>query len=534
MFPIARTHTLLALALVAACSPEAGAPSRVLARASSAQQTPAEQAGWRSQVLYLVVTDRFRNGDTSNDDAGAPNCHDPGDPQRFHGGDFAGLRAGLDYVRDLGASAVWVTPAYRQIGRLGNGHCGYHGYWADYVAPYDDAIEPKLGAAADLVGLAGDLHARSMRLVLDMVVNHTGDTARLPGQNPGWFHDPHGCQSLGDPEVYCPLDGHPDFAQEQPKVAAYLSDVAARWTRAYGLDGIRMDTAKHVPAAYFHDSFFPAVRGVEPALFSVAEIFDEGSAQSFVPYLDAGFDAAFHYPLYRALVDGIAHGGSIDTVASAVSGAVARVGNQRALDLVLFVDNHDVPRFVNEPGWGVPESEIRARYLLALDLIFTLPGIPQLYYGDEIGMYGAGDPDNRRDLPAWATDASARAQPHPGQAVAGSAAIFDRVRKLAALRTTTPALADGGYRELWRQNGAQHPNVFAFARGSGADARLVVASNGTQHTGMLRIPVPADVVAANTTLDDELGDGAPSAVTLDGGILTVDLPPHAAAVYRPR
>ena len=95
-----------------------------------------------------------------------------------------------------------------------------------------------------------------------------------------------------------------------------------------------------------------------------------------------------------------------------------------------------MPRFANVPGYGVPETEIRARLLLALDLLFTLPGIPQLYYGDELGMYGGGDPDNRRDLPAWAMDPAQRAEPHPGTAVAGSAQIYERVQKLSSLRRT--------------------------------------------------------------------------------------------------
>ena len=178
----------------------------------------------------------------------------------------------------------------------------------------------------------------------------------------------------------------------------------------------------------------------------------------------------------------------------------------------------------------MPEDEIRRRLLLALDLIFTLPGIPQLYYGDELGMYGGGDPDNRRDLPAWASDPTARAQPHPGVAVAGSAIVYARVQKLSSLRRSVPALADGEYRELWRQNGAANPNVLAFSRGSGADLRIVVISNGARNTGTMSIPVHG--IADGTTLVDELGDGAPAAVTITGGKLVVDLPARSAAIYR--
>ncbi len=497
-------------------------------------ETAAEAAGWRAQVIYLVMPDRFRNGDTTNDALGSPGCFNPSDPHVFHGGDLEGVRQNLGYIKGLGATAIWTTPLYRQIPRLPNGQCGYHGYWADYVDPDDGAIEPKLGTASDLVALVGDVHAAGMRFILDMVVNHSGNTARLPTQQPSWFHDPRTCASLGDPMIDCPLDSHPDFAQENPVVAAYESALAARWTSTYGIDGIRMDTAKYVPPSYFQASFFPAVRGVNANLFAVAEIFDTGPTTPFLPYLDAGFDSAFHFELYSALVSGIARGGSVDAVASAVADGIATLGMDRALDLVLLMDNHDVPRFANEPGYGVPEDDIRRREMLALDLLFTLPGIPQLYAGDEVGLYGGPDPDNRRDLPAWATDPTARGAAHPGEAVAGSDQIFARVAKLAALRTTTPALIDGAYTELWRQNGAHNPNVFAFARGTGAGARVIVVNNGSAPSGTMHIPVPGSVFASGATLVDDLGDGAPGTLALGGGTLVVNLPPRGAAIYRAR
>ena len=130
------------------------------------------------------------------------------------------------------------------------------------------------------------------------------------------------------------------------------------------------------------------------------------------PYVDAGFDSAFHFVLRRALVDGIAHGGSVDRVASAVADGIARLGMDRALDLVLMMDNHDVPRFASEAGWGVPEDLIRSRQLLALDLLFTLPGIPQLYYGDELGLYGGGDPDDQAVKHGYESDARRRSCTH--------------------------------------------------------------------------------------------------------------------------
>jgi glycosidase len=518
----------LAIAACASTSPvEQVSPDASLADAE-ATALPPSPAGtaWRRQVIYLAMVDRIRNGDPTNDNA--TGCADKTNPKRYHGGDLEGMRQHVPYLEELGVTAVWITPPNLQRGPVACG--GYHGYWIDYSDPPDDELQPEIGTHASLVGFAEDLHARGMKLVLDIVVNHAGDRARLADQRPEWFHDPATCGALGTPMVYCPLDHHPDFAQERPEVASYLSAHAARAVARYKLDGIRMDTAKHVPAAYFRDSFLPAVRAEQPGVFVIAEIFEQGSTQPFVPYLEAGFDSAFHFPLYAALRDGVGRSGSIDRVADAIADGIARLGADRALDLVLFVDNHDVPRFANVPGYGVTEDEIRRRLLLAFDLLFTLPGIPQLYYGDELGMYGGGDPDNRRDFPAWASDPVERAKPHPGVAVAGADQVYARIKKLSALRRSVPALADGAYRELWRQNGAANPNVLAFSRGSGAGIRIVVANNGAARSGTMRIPVHG--IADGTQLVDELDDGAPAQVTITGGRLVVDLPPRGAAIYR--
>jgi glycosidase len=483
-------------------------------------------AGWRQQVIYFLLVDRFRDGDPLNNNA--TQCFDPADPRRFHGGDLEGLRRHLPYVRDLGATAVWITPPNRQAGSPGS--CGYHGYWIDYADPADDALQPELGTPDALERLSADLHAAGMRLVLDMVVNHSGQTARLAQQHPDWFHDPASCTSLGPAQIFCPLFDLPDLAQERSDVAAYLSALEARTAMRYRIDGIRMDTVKHVEASYFRDSFFPAVRPVSPGMFVIGEIFDTGSLATYVPYLDAGFDSAFHYPLYAALVDAIAHGGSVDRIAQAIADGIARIGDARALDLVLFVDNHDVPRFATTPGGSVPDDEIRRRLLLALDLIFTLPGIPQLYYGDELGMFGGADPDNRRDLPAWAEDPDARADAHPGDTLAGSAEIYERVQKLAALRRTVPALADGRYRELRRQGGGFNPNVLAFSRGHGDGVRIVVLNNSPRSSDLVRIPVHG--LPDGAVLVDELGDGAPASAVVSDGKLPLELPPRSAAIYR--
>ncbi len=483
---------------------------------------------WSRQVIYLALVDRFANGSTANDDLGLPGCFDPTNPQSWHGGDFVGLRGKLSYLTELGIGALWITPAAQQAAGP-TGKCGYHGYWADYVDPDDGAVEPRLGTAAELGALVGALHDAGIAFILDMVVNHPGDHARIVGQHPDWFHDPATCAQLGDPAIYCPYRaGISDFAQEKPVVASYLSSLSAGWARRYALDGIRMDTAKYVLPSYFHDSWVPAVRAVRP-LFLVAEVFDETVA-NLKPYLDAGFDSTFNFPLYGALVSAVGRAGSLDLVATVLADEESELGTARARTLVNMVDNHDVQRFVDEPGSGVANDEIRARLELALAIAFFAPGIPQLYAGDELGLFGGPDPDNRRDMPAWAWTAAGRATAMPPDALQNAQLTFAYVQKLIAIRRTHAALAVGDYAELWRPNGSTTQNVLAFARAGGGEQLLFVANGGAQ---------PATVtlttqgrIADGTTLADLLG--AVPTVTTAGGALAVTLPAKTAALYLPQ
>lgn len=502
----------------------------------------ADASLWRQQVIYLVMPDRFFNGNKANDKAGYADCYDPKSPTKFHGGDWAGLSQKTGYLKELGISALWVTPANKQIPRL-DASCGYHGYWADLKLPDDGALEPKLGSASDLTQLIGNLKAGGIRFILDMVVNHAGYGATLTRQRPDWFHKSPACLNQGNGEVYCPLAGLPDFKQELPEVAQYLNQQSAGWVRRFAIDGIRMDTAKHVPLSYWQNSWIPAVDAVRPGLFKVAEVFKEGSAEDLKPYLEAGFDSAFNFPLRQAFVQAFAKGGSLDKVAGRVQEDLQILGLERSLMLVNLLDNHDVPRFTNEAGLGVPEDEIRRRYHLALAALFTLPGIPQLYYGDELALYGSGDPDNRRDMPAWAWSAAGRNGIYRGQALPNPGRTFRHVQKLIQLRRANPALYQGYYAEMWRHNDDPNPNVYAFFRGSGDNRVVVVMNNGTLESGSISIPVQANTgiteedraaMADGTELVDLLGAGAPPRLNVENGHITINMPAKGVGIYRVR
>lgn len=497
----------------------------------------APKASWSSQVIYLVMPDRFQNGDPSNDASGNPGCFDPQDPSKWHGGDLAGLRNKVGYLNELGVTALWITPVYKQS----PDRCGYHGYWADFADPDDGAIEPKLGTIGDLQGLIDDLHAGGIRFILDMVANHAGRNAQVVNQHPDWFHDPATCASLGPVEVFCPIGGKPlpDFAQEKPEVASYLTSSSVGWETRIALDGVRMDTVKHVPVTYWKSSWLPGMKAKKSDLFVVGEVFDTGPADHLKPFLDAGFDSLFNFPLMAELVKVFAGGASVSSLASKLQEEIGVFGQARTRMLTTFLNNHDLPRFASIPT-GVAPDEIHRRQLLGLGALLTLPGIPQLYYGDELGLLGGKDPDNRRDMPSWAFDSATRAQNHPADALPSPQETFARVQKLIQIRKQNPALIDGDYVELWRQNG-QGANVMAFLRGDGVAPIVVALNNGDTPSGPTAMKIQANgaisaadhaLLAEGAMLDEQLGAGAPASLTISQGKLTISLPPKTIGIYR--
>ncbi len=501
-------------------------------------------ADFRSEVIYLVMLDRFFNADAQNDSAGDAGPCDQHETRAFHGGDLAGLKARLDYLSELGVTAVWITPLYDQVQRLGNGHTGYHGYWPAFDGSIPPRLEPKFGSQQEFTELIDELHARDTKLILDMVVNHAGYDAPVVGTHPSWFHDHDDCQNSANRDLDCELAGLPDFDQDESAVKQFLNDKSKAWVRAFAFDGIRMDTAKHVPMDYFRDEWIPAVESVRGDLFIVGEaLYDSLSDRPTLlkPYLDAGFDSMFNFPLRRALVETFAKQRSTAIVADKMKDTVNTLGMERTLGLVNLLDNHDKPRFVNEPGFGVAEDDIRRRHQLGLAMLFTLPGIPQLYYGAELGLYGGDDPDNRRTVPNWAWQASTRVGSFPGVAQPEPQQTFQFVQRCIRLRRANAALAKGYYAELWRQSAPSQPNVYGFLRAHGSDIAIVLANNGTLPSGSVTIPIQANgaiqpqhktQLGDGTVLTDRLrsGRGVPN-VTIASGAVTVNLPPQSVGIY---
>ena len=531
---------------------------------------------WRDQVIYFVLTDRFADGDPRNNDQGAGEFG-PGQRNRYNGGDFKGLVQRLDYIRGLGATAVWVTPpvANQWVNPSGD-YTGYHGYWAEHFK----RVDPHLGTLADYRALARALHGRGMYLVQDIVVNHTGnfytyrdrwragDPAHgwephdrtppvpRPSQPPFDRNDPrdpaqraqaiyHWTPDVADyterrQELEFQMAGLDDLNTENPQVRRALRESYGWWIRQAGVDAFRVDTAFYVPPEFFTD-FLHAQDPAAPGIARVARatgranfhVFGEGfgidraheevqarkvEAYKTDPRGRPLLPGMLNFPLYGTLGEVLARGAPTQALAHRIASTM-RVHARPHL-MPTFVDNHDVDRFL---AGGSPAALRQA--LLA---IFTLPGIPVVYYGTEQGftepraaMFAAGWGSGGRD--------------HYDTA----APLYRTIAALAALRRSE-RLFSRGQPEVLRASAAG-PGALAW-RMTHAGAAGYVALNSAEHPVL--VDRLATGLAPGTRLRGRLAveaphAGAPGADTPRPADLVVDaeglvsfvLPPRAGWVW---
>jgi neopullulanase len=463
-------------------------------------------------VVYLILPDRFANGDPTNDepsDAGPVPSHDRSKARAYHGGDLRGVREHLPYLKDLGVTTVWLAP----VAKNGTAE-DYHGYGA--VDLY--SVDPHLGTLRDYQDLVAAAHQQHMKVLFDIVPNHVGPQHRWVANPPlaDWFHGtpqhhtnssapPFGSfygqtpeQSSGHDPFELLVDPHapprlwrsvtdgwlfgilPDLNTENLVVAQYLQQNAIWWAESSGLDGYRIDTFPYVPRIFWA-RWNAALRRIYPQLTTIGEVFHpDPSVTSFFSGgqkrydgVDSGVTTVFDYPLYFALRDVLLRGAPAGRIADILRHDSSYV---RPDLLVTFFGNHDVPRFAGAEGSST------AALKLAFGLTLTLRGIPELYYGDEIAMTGGGDPENRHDFPGgWTGDAN-NAFSAAGR-TAEQQALFAFVQSLLRLRREHPALADGRLWHLWSDESA-----YIFVRESEQE-RILVAFNNSGKAREFRIAI---------------------------------------------
>ncbi|MGI1806297.1 alpha-amylase family glycosyl hydrolase [Exiguobacterium sp. TDN 0502] len=342
------------------------------------QPMAGEAASWEKERMYFIMVDRFENGDPSND--GEAN---PEDPKAYQGGDLAGVTKRLDYIKEKGFTSIWLTPIFK------NRPNGYHGYWTDDY--YE--IDPHFGTKEEFKRLVQEAHDRDIKVVLDLVVNHLGPNHPMVKEKPEWFHKNQPIMNWNNPsEVENNwLFDLPDFNTENPEVVDYLIDVANYWVDETGIDGYRLDTVRHVPAAFWK-TFIPAVKEKHPDLFLLAEVFD-GDPRKIASYSKLGFDSVTNFPFYYGIKEQFARkNGSAEELDSVYNRDTTF--NPNAKGLATFIDNHDVKRFITEAKIGGAAEEER-QLRLALFALYAAPGMPIVYQGTEVAMPGGEDPGNR-------------------------------------------------------------------------------------------------------------------------------------------
>lgn len=338
----------------------------------------ADAASWTDERMYFIMVDRFENGDPTNDmDKNLE------DPKAYHGGDIAGIRKRLDYIEKQGFTAIWLTPIFKNMPN------GYHGYWTEDF--YE--IDPHFGTKEEFKALVKEAHERDIKVVLDLVVNHVGPKHPWVKEKPDWFHKEETIMNWNDPKEVEQnwLFDLPDFNTENPEVVNYLIDVATYWVKETGIDGYRLDTARHVPAEFW-ETFIPALKKEKEDLFLLAEVFD-GDPRKIASYSELGFDSVTNFPFYYGMKEQFARkGGSAEELEAVHARDVAF--NENPYKLSNFIDNHDVKRFITEAqmnGAKTPERQLR----LALFALYAAPGMPIVYQGTEVAMRGGEDPGNR-------------------------------------------------------------------------------------------------------------------------------------------
>lgn len=501
-------------------------------------------------VMYLIMTDRFSDGDPANNDPSVSRgLYDRSKTRYYHGGDFQGVINHLPYLKSLGVTAIWLTPWYDNVNHL-NEHeqysdaaggpkqpiTDYHGYGAvDFYG-----VEEHFGTLAKLRELADEAHRLGIKVIQDQVANHTGPYHPWVDDppTPAWYngtkeshlantfqtwvlHDPHPVSQMKTET----LEGWfvnilPDLNQNDEETARYIIQNTLWWIGVTGIDGIRQDTWQYVPNNFWR-RWMAAIKSEYSNVNVVGEVLDGDVAHcSFYQGgrvrfdgVDTGLDTLFDFPLLYPMRRAFAEGKSMKDVAWVLS-QDQLYPNPNVLVPVL--GNHDLARFMSEPG------ATTAGLNLAHTLIMTMRGTAQLYYGDEIAMKGGGDPDNRRDFPGGFPGDTRNAFGKNGR-TADEQAVFEYLQKLGKLRAQLEPLRRGALVNLFISD-----QQYAYARATRKSSAVVVINNDAK-PARVAFSVAGLGFVNGTKLIDQLG--VASETTITDGAMKVELAARSAAIF---
>jgi cyclomaltodextrinase / maltogenic alpha-amylase / neopullulanase len=399
-------------------------------------------------VFYQIFPDRFANGDPSNDPPEVAKWGSWPTVHGFQGGDFRGIIQRFDYLLDLGITAIYLNPIF-----VSPATHRYH--TVDYFQ-----IDPKLGDMADFRAMLDVAHRNSVRIILDGVFNHCGrgffafsDVMENGAHSPykDWFHIhrfPVEAYSHGDSHNYATWWDYkalPKFNTGNPAVRKFLFDVARYWLQQ-GADGWRLDVPNEIDDDTFWEEFRQITKAVNRDAYLVGEIWD--GDPRWVG--DSHFDGLMHYPLRDALLACLTGKENAAQFADKVEGFLEKYERDVVQSMYLPLGSHDTERIATALG---ELDKVRLAFLFQ----FAYPGAPAIYYGDEVGLEGKGDPDSRRAFPWDPADWKADLRPF--------------IQNLIAIRKTRPSLRRGDFSRL-----AADPatGLYAFARTLGPERTVVV------------------------------------------------------------
>lgn len=474
------------------------------AHAMGAYPSPGD---WRDEVIYQVITDRFCDGNPANNNA--ENSFNPSNSREAHGGDWKGLKSKLEYIKTLGATAIWISPVV--LNKRGS----YHGYAAKDFNSYS----PMFGDLKDLRDLIDAAHARGIRVIIDMVCNHTADyigsddpgwpqfrnpspyTLRFkspterqapPFDNLNWYHNNGRIDQFIDPnQILGELSGLDDLKTELPEVRDALTASYEQMILKTDCDGFRIDTVKHVEHGFWQTwcpritKYCASIGKDNFIMFGEVLDGDDAKCASYTGTRAGGapeLNSLLYYPMYFATKRVFESDAPTREISKTYS-HLDKYDSVARRQLVTFLDNHDQPRFLSSSGVKGDSARLKA----ALTFETLSLGVPCIYYGTEQAFEGdlagrkSNDPFDREDMFAGKFEFGTSAgdnfnETHP---------LFLWVQRLLDLRRTYPMLRKGDQKERW--NSPSGPGVYAFSRILGNDEAIIAVNSSPSPQGPIVI-----------------------------------------------
>ncbi|WP_286262845.1 alpha-amylase family glycosyl hydrolase [Thalassotalea atypica] len=538
----------------------------------------------QDEVFYFVLPDRFHNGDTENDNGSktiklSQGGFNKSHAAAYHGGDIRGLEQKLPYLKDMGITAIWLTPILRNQAVQGD-ISGYHGYW---VLDFTE-IDPHLGTNADLKSFIDASHEQNIKVYFDIITNHTADvikyaechgedgagwseggelcpyktlaqqangdtyTTVLPKGSEGvktpvwlnetqYYHNQGDSTFEGENSIYGDFFGLDDINTDDPRVVAGMIDIFKNIIDEFKPDGFRIDTVKHVNIEFWQ-SFAPALhvhalaQGL-PEFFMFGEVYD-GNSDVLSKFTTTGkMQSVLDFGFQGAVKDVLVDNQGTDKLAQLFANDHKyNDEDSNANQLLNFVGNHDMGRFawmLRNSEQQFSESEITQRFTLAHAMMYFLRGIPVVYYGDEQGFVGdGGNHDSRQDMmPSHVASFNDDVLVGSQQSTADdnfdqSNILYKAFSDFASIYLTYPELRHGEQDVIFS---SAQPGIFAVTRTLSTGEQVLVAFN----TDMKAHQQQLNLAIAKT---DELYASQSSSLVNQAGSVLLKLAPLSVAIYQ--